>query len=83
MILVNKYVTVEPSYNEPLYNKVLGITNDFLYSNYCKIYYMQKYLGKTNPRCRRKNWENPLALCYIEVLLYSKWFYHRNNTVTE
>ena len=23
--------TVEPPYNEPLYNEVLGITNDFLY----------------------------------------------------
>ena len=23
--------TVEPPYNKPLYNKVLGITNDFLY----------------------------------------------------
>ena len=23
--------TVEPQYNEPLYNEVLGITNDFLY----------------------------------------------------
>ena len=29
--------TVKPRYNEPLYNEVLGITNDFFYpSNYCK-----------------------------------------------
>ena len=27
--------TVEPPYHEPLYNEVLGLTNDFLYpSNY-------------------------------------------------
>ena len=32
------------SHNEPLYRKVLGITNDFLYSSYSKIY------GK-EPRC--------------------------------
>ena len=31
--------TVEPRYNEPLYNEeVLGITNNFLYPNNRKIY---------------------------------------------
>ena len=29
--------TVEPRYNEPLYNDVLGITNDFLYPSDSKI----------------------------------------------
>ena len=31
-------VTVEPWYNEPLHNEVLGITNDCLYSSNSKIY---------------------------------------------
>ena len=32
--------TVEPRFNEPLYNEVLGITNDFLQpgQNYSKMY---------------------------------------------
>ena len=30
--------TEEPRYNEPLYNEVLGITNDFLYPSNSKIY---------------------------------------------
>ena len=29
---------VEPRYNEPLHNEVLGITNDFLYPSNNKIY---------------------------------------------
>ena len=33
-------ITVEPRFNEPLYNEVLGITNDCLQpgQNYCKMY---------------------------------------------
>ena len=31
-------ILVKTRYNEPLYNEVLGITNDFLYSSYSKIY---------------------------------------------
>ena len=31
-------ITVEPWYNEPLYNGVLGITNDFLDSSNSKLY---------------------------------------------
>ena len=36
----NCYVqtTVEPRYKEPLYNEVLGITNDVLYPSNSKIY---------------------------------------------
>ena len=30
--------TAEPRYNEPLYNDVLGITNNFLYPSNSKIY---------------------------------------------
>ena len=29
---------VEPRFTEPLYNEVLGITNDFLYPSNSKIY---------------------------------------------
>ena len=38
--LRNKICTVEPRFNEPLYNVVLGITNDFLQpgQNYSKMY---------------------------------------------
>ena len=36
-------ITVEPRYNEPLYNKVLRIMNDFHYPSNNKIY-------KTKPR---------------------------------
>ena len=32
------YITVEPRYNEPLFNEVLGIANDFLYPSHSKIY---------------------------------------------
>ena len=39
---------VEPRFTEPLYNEVLGITNDFLYlSNHVK--YMKKDLDITKP----------------------------------
>ena len=35
-------------YNEPLYNEVLGLTNDFLYAVIVK--YMKKNLNITKPR---------------------------------
>ena len=35
LIILN---TVEPRFNEPLYNEVLGITNDFLYPSDNKRY---------------------------------------------
>ena len=37
-ILEHKANIMEPRYNEPLYNEVLGITNDFLYPSNGKIY---------------------------------------------
>ena len=37
-ILDHKANTVEPRYNEPLYNEVLGIANNFLYPSNGKIY---------------------------------------------
>ena len=42
----NRY-TVEPQYNEPLYNTVLGITNSFLYPSNSKPW-------KTTSICLRK-----------------------------
>ena len=38
LFTVNIIITVEPRYNEPLYNEVLGITNDILYPSNRKIY---------------------------------------------
>ena len=40
--------TVEPRYNEPLYNEVLGITNEFL-SPILIVRYMKKNLEKKKP----------------------------------
>ena len=36
--LLREVRSVEPRYNEPLYNEVLGIANDFLYPSNSKIY---------------------------------------------
>ena len=38
LVLYKNYITMEPRYNEPLYDKVLGITNDFLHPAGSKIY---------------------------------------------
>ena len=35
---VEKVSTVEPRYNDPLYNEVLSITNDFVYPSNCKVH---------------------------------------------
>ena len=53
---------VEPRYNEPQYNEVLGITNDFLQpgKNYNKMYRTEHLFNEilfvTNPihKCKRK-----------------------------
>ena len=61
--------TVEPRYNEPLYNQVLGITNDFPYPSNSKMYEKEpRYNHETS--VERANFTSPLALRYIEVLLY-------------
>ena len=39
---------MEPRYNEPLYNEVLDIANDFLYSSNSKMY--EKNFDITKPR---------------------------------
>ena len=50
---------VEPRYNEPLYNEVLGITNDFLFPG------NEPSLQRTLTR-----FASPLTLRYKEVPLY-------------
>ena len=52
-------VTVEPRYKEPLFNEVLGVTNDFLYPSISKIYETET-VGITKPR-------------YGEQILPSPW----------
>ena len=58
---------VETRRNEPLYNKVLDITNNCLYPSNSKIYgkgprYNEISIAQTSFTC-------PFALCYIEVPL--------------
>lgn len=45
--------TVEPPYNEPLYNDVLGTMNDFLYPSHSKIYEKDPRYNKL-PRYREQ-----------------------------
>ena len=39
---------VEPQYNEPLYNDVLDITEDFLYPSNSKIYEKELWYNETS-----------------------------------
>ena len=39
--------TVEPWYNEPLFNEVFGITNDFLYPSNSKMYEKEPQYNET------------------------------------
>ena len=63
----NIIITVEPRYNEPLCNKVLSITNDFLYPSNSNIYEKEPRNNETS--LQRTNFASPLALRYIEVPL--------------
>ena len=60
--------TVEPRYNEPLYNEVLRMTNDFLYPRNSKIDEKEPRYNETSSW--RTNFASPLALRYVEVPLY-------------
>jgi len=40
--------TVEPRFNEPLYNEVLDLTNDFLYPYNSKIYEKEPQYNETS-----------------------------------
>ena len=59
--------TVEPRYNKPLCNKVLGITNDFLYSSNGQIYEKEPRNKETS--LQRTDFASPLAFRYSEVPL--------------
>ena len=61
--------TVEPRYNKPLYNTVLGITNNVFYTVIAD--HMKKNLDIMKPHytCSLTNFASPLALCHIEVTL--------------
>jgi len=39
---------MEPRYNEPLYNEVLGIKKDFRYPRNCKIYEKKPHYNETS-----------------------------------
>ena len=60
--------TVEPRYNEPLYNEVLRMTNDFLCPSDSKIDEEEPRDNETS--FQRTNFASPLALRCIEVPLY-------------
>ena len=45
---VRDYITVEPLYNEPLYNQVLTITSDFLYPRNDKIHKKEPSYNETS-----------------------------------
>ena len=56
--------------NEPLYNKVLAIANNFLYPSNNKIYEKEPWYKETSATWT--NFVGPSTLCYIEVLLYKE-----------
>ena len=61
---------VESWYNEPLFNDVLGITNDFLYP--CDDKICEKEPRDNETSLYRTNFANPLAPRYTEVPLYKE-----------
>ena len=48
MILIRITITVEPRFNEPLYNEVLGKTNDIPHPSDSKIYGKEPLYNKTS-----------------------------------
>ena len=59
---------MEPRYNEPLYNEVLRMTNDFLYPSNSKIDEKEPRYNETS--LKRTNFASPLVLRHVEVPLY-------------
>ena len=60
---------MEPRFNEPLYNEVLGVRNDIpRHSNSKYINYMEKKLDITKPHYSEHIF-SPLALRYMELAL--------------
>ena len=60
---------MEPRYNEPLYNEVLGITIYFLYSSNSKIYEKKISIKRNLVILACYIIASPLAIHYIEVPL--------------
>ena len=58
--------TVEPRYNKPLYNEVLGITPDFLYPVVAKD--MKKDLDIKKPRYSEENLPVPWPFVILKFL---------------
>ena len=66
---------MEPRYNEPLYNEVLGVTNDTPRPSNSKIYAgKEPRYNKTS--LQRKCLVSLLALRYIEVPLYNYFIFY-------
>ena len=57
--------TVNPRCNEPLYNEVLGIKNDFLYLSNSKIYEKEPRYNETS--LSRTQFASPVAHCCIGI----------------
>ena len=55
--------TAKLSYNEPLYNEVLILTNNFLYPSNSKVYDFKRTLIQWNLNIAFTNFVSPLALC--------------------
>ena len=57
--------TVEPRFNEPLYNEFLGLTNDILRPSNGKVYGKEPRYDETS--AQRTHFVSTLALRYIDV----------------
>ena len=60
---------MEPQCNEPPCNKVINITNNFLYPSNSEMYKSETQYNETS--LQGTNFVSPLALHYIESLLWS------------
>ena len=67
---------MEPRYNKPVCNEVLGITNDFLYPSNSKVY------GKEPPNVDITKLRYSEQIRHIEVPLYNKTLWLQTNFVS-
>ena len=56
------FCTVEPQYNKPLYNEVLGITNNYFSLPGVIVKYMEKTCDIMKPRYSEQICQNKLAM---------------------
>ena len=76
---------VEPQRNEPLYNKVLNITNNFLYPSII-VKYMEKDLNIMKSRYSRQVLPIPLPFVILKFhfsscLLFTGYFSNTKSTI--